>query len=84
MLCLSDKINVVGDTLQVIAQKDTEPATASIIMSTEALFALLAGVIIAGDRPDAKELAGCVCMMLAIILVQLPERNVVKKKSILK
>lgn len=68
----------VGNTLQVVAQKDTEPATASIIMSMESLFALLAGIALAGESPSVKELFGCALMMAAIILVQLPQKKKLK------
>ena len=63
----------IGNTLQVIGQKYTEPSVASVIMSMEALFALLAGIALSGDRPDLKELIGCALMMASILLVQLPE-----------
>ena len=65
----------VGNTFQVIGQKYTEPSVASIIMSMEAVFALLAGIALAGERPDLKELIGCALMMASILLVQLPERK---------
>jgi len=62
----------VGYTLQIIAQRYTDPTVASLLMSLEAVFAALAGAIILGERMSVKELAGCVIMFVAIILVQLP------------
>ncbi len=62
----------VAYTLQIVAQKDTEPAVASIIMSMESLFALLAGAAFSGVMPPARALVGCALMMVAILLVQLP------------
>lgn len=65
----------VAYTLQIVAQKDTEPAVASIIMSTESLFALLAGMVFSQTIPMARELIGCAFMMAAIILVELPQKK---------
>ncbi len=65
----------VAYTLQIVAQKDTEPAVASIIMSMESLFALLAGIAFSRELPEFRAIMGCIFMMAAIILVQLPEKG---------
>ncbi|MBR5943323.1 MAG: DMT family transporter [Lachnospiraceae bacterium] len=65
----------VGYTLQIIAQRYTEPTVASLLMSLEAVFAVLAGAILLGERMSAKELIGCAIMFTAIILVQLPVKT---------
>ena len=65
----------VAYTLQLVAQKDTEPATASIIMSMESLFALLAGALFSQTMPSMRAIGGCAFMMAAIILVQLPQKE---------
>ncbi len=65
----------VAYTFQIIGQKDAEPAVASIIMSMESLFALLAGIIISGNQPTMRSLMGCAFMMVAILLVELPEKK---------
>lgn len=65
----------VAYTLQIVAQKDTEPTVASIIMSMESLFALLAGAAFSGVMPGPRSLVGCGFMMVAIILVQLPQKE---------
>ena len=62
----------IGYTLQMIAQKMTDPTTASLIMSLESVFAALSGTIFIHETMQAKEIAGCIVMFLAIILVQLP------------
>jgi len=64
----------VAYTLQIVAQKNTDPSVASIIMSLESLFALLAGIVF-GENPSARELFGCFLMLLAIMLVQLPDKK---------
>ena len=62
----------VGYTLQIIAQKFTDPTIASLLMSLESVFAVLAGAILLHERMTPRELAGCVVMFVAIVLVQIP------------
>jgi len=65
----------MGYTLQILAQRDAEPAIASLLMSLESVFAVLAGWIILKDALSLRELAGCVMMMGGIVLAQLPEKK---------
>lgn len=65
----------VGYTLQIIAQKNTNPTVASLLMSLESVFAALAGWLLLGEVFTGRELAGMVLMMGAVILAQLPERG---------
>ena len=65
----------VGYTLQIVAQRWTDPTVASLLMSLEAVFAALAGALILGERMTSRELIGCAVMFLAIILVQIPLPN---------
>ena len=70
----------IGYTLQIVAQKFTDPTIASLLMSMESVFAVIAGALILSERMSARESAGCVIMLAAVILVQLPggkknERN---------
>ena len=62
----------VGYTLQIIAQRYTDPTVASLLMSLESVFAAIAGALLLGERMAPRELAGCVVMFAAIVLVQLP------------
>ena len=62
----------VAYTLQIVAQKDAHPTTASVLMSFESVFAVLAGVVLLGDRMTAWEWTGCAVMFAAVILAQLP------------
>lgn len=61
----------IGFTLQVFGQSKVNPALASLIMSLEAVFALLGGMAFLGERLSGRELLGCALMMAAVILVQL-------------
>ena len=64
----------VGYTLQIVAQRGTDPTIASMIMSFESVFAVLSGMFF-GETLTAREGIGCVLMFFAIILSQLPERK---------
>lgn len=68
----------VAYTLQIIGQKNMNPAIASLILSLESCFAVLAGWIVLGQKLSVRESVGCILMFMAIILAQLPEKN--KKK----
>ena len=65
----------VGFTLQIIAQKDTDPAIAALLMSFEAVFAVLTGFLILSEVLTARELLGCILMFTAIVIAQLPNRE---------
>ena len=62
----------VGYTLQIVAQRYTDPTVASLLMSLESVFAAIGGALILGERMSGRELAGCAVMFAAIVLVQLP------------
>lgn len=64
----------VAYTLQVVGQKYAEPASASIIMSFESVFAAISGWIILGEVMKISQILGCAFMFLAIVLVQLPDK----------
>ena len=62
----------VGYTLQVVAQKGVHPAVASLILSLESVFSVLAGyVLMPGSSLTAWEIAGCVLVFAAVAMVQL-------------
>ncbi len=62
----------IGYTLQIVAQKHTDPAVASLLMSLESVFAVIAGALILNEVMSIRELTGCIIMFAAIILAQLP------------
>ena len=65
----------IAYTLQIIGQKHTKPAVASLLMCLESVFAVLAGWVILQEALSARELIGCVVMFVAIILTNLPEKK---------
>lgn len=65
----------VAYTLQIVAQKDTDPTVASLLLSLESVFAVISGVILLHEHIAARELMGCVIMFVAIIIAQLPSKE---------
>lgn len=65
----------VAYTLQIIGQKNLDPTVASLILCMESVVSVLAGWVILGQSLSPKELFGCVLVLAAVILVQLPERQ---------
>ena len=65
----------VAYTLQILAQKDSNPTVVSLLLSLESVFATLAGAILLHDQMSGKEYLGCVLMLAAVVLAQLPERE---------
>ncbi|GAA0794660.1 DMT family transporter [Clostridium sp. AF19-22AC] len=65
----------VAYTLQIIAQKNTDPTVASLILSMESVFAALAGWVLINETLSPKEIFGCVLVFTAIILAQLPQKR---------
>lgn len=60
----------IAYTLQITAQKDADPTSASLIMSLESVFAVLAGWLVLGESLSRKELIGCLFVFIAVILAQ--------------
>ena len=65
----------VAYTLQIIAQKNADPTVASLLLSLESVFSVLAGWVLLGQELSLKERFGCVLIFCAIILAQLPEKK---------
>ena len=64
----------VGYTLQIVGQKGINPTLASLCMSLESVFSLLAGIVLLGEFFSMRETLGCVLMFIAIVLAQLPDK----------
>ncbi len=71
----------VAYTLQIIGQEGLNPTVASLLMSLESVFSVIAGWVILKESMSPRELTGCMIMFAAIILAQLePDRKWQKKK----
>ncbi len=65
----------IAHTLQVIGQRDAKPAQAAIILSLEAVFAVILGWMILSEELTFRFLAGSVLMLSGMLLAQIqPDR----------
>jgi len=58
-------------TLQAIGQKGLNPTAAALIMSLEAVFSVIGGMLILGEVLTVREAVGCGLMFVAVVLAQL-------------
>lgn len=61
----------IAYTLQIVAQDKVKPTIASLTMSLESVFAVLAGWAILGEQLSPREICGCAIMMVAIVFAQI-------------
>lgn len=60
----------VAYTLQIIGQEGLHPTVASLLMSLESVFSVIAGWLILKESMSPRELTGCIIMFAAISLAQ--------------
>jgi drug/metabolite transporter (DMT)-like permease len=72
----------IGFTLQAVGQRYANPSEAALIISLEAVFAVVGGVVILHEKMSGREILGCVLMFAAVILAQLPIGNKPKDAEI--
>jgi len=65
----------IGYTLQMIGQKYTEPTLASLVLCLESVFAAIGGWILLGEGLTTRELFGCILMLSASVIAQLPSKS---------
>lgn len=81
-LCYSGFIvSGLSFTLQIIAQRSVNSSVAALILSGEAVFALLAGWLFLGESVVSKQLIGCSLMLAGMLISQWPERKELAVKS---
>jgi len=61
----------IAYTLQVVGQKFATPAHAAIVLSLEAVFGVLGGYLLLGERMGLQEIAGCMLMLSGMLVSQL-------------
>ncbi len=66
----------IGFTLQVAAQKHVKPKYTGLILSLEAAFAVIGGYLILGERLEPTAVAGCVLMLIGLLMAQYREQIV--------
>lgn len=72
----------VGYTLQIIGQKGMHPAVASLILSMESVVAAVSaylayklGFLRADQSMTGRQISGCVIVLAAVLLVQMPVKH---------
>lgn len=63
----------VAYTLQTLGQRSVPPVVASLILSFEAVFSVMAGWFLLEERLSAREGVGCALILAAIIFVQVQD-----------
>ena len=61
----------VAYTLQILAQKGSNPTVVTILLSLESVFAVISGAIILHQQMTVREYIGCAVMFIAVILAQI-------------
>ncbi len=70
-------------TLQILGQKHTKPAQASLIMSLESVFSVFGGWMFLNEALTLKELLGCAFIFAGIIAAQLTPKEKTHGKELL-
>jgi len=68
----------VAYTLQIVGQQGVNPTVASLLMSLESVFSVIAGWILLNEKMGGRELSGCALIFCAVILAQLPMKEKAK------
>lgn len=71
----------IAYTLQVIGQKNAKPSHAALIMSLEAVFGTLGGLIILNEQLGFRGYLGCALMLGGILITQYPNLKNLKKAA---
>ena len=61
----------IAYTLQIVGQKNSEPAVASILLSLESVFGALFSAMFLSERMSAKEYVGCAVVLLAVLISEI-------------
>jgi drug/metabolite transporter (DMT)-like permease len=65
----------IAYTLQIVGQKKAPPTHAAIIMSLEAVFAVIGGMVVLSETMSGRQWMGCAFMLCGMLLAQLPTAN---------
>ena len=71
----------VAYTLQILGQRDLNPAVASLIMCLESVFSALGGWLLLHQNLSFRESSGCVLLFAAVVLAQLPLGRLMRSKA---
>lgn len=65
----------VAYTLQIVGQNGINPSVASLLMSLESVFSVLAGMLLLHETMSGREVLGCVLVFAAVIFAQIEFKN---------
>ena len=71
----------VAYTLQILGQRDLNPAIASLIMCLESVFSALGGWLLLHQSLSGREVFGCALIFAAVVLAQLPLEQLRRAKK---
>lgn len=71
----------IAYTLQVVGQKNAKASHAALIMSLEAVFGALGGLIILNENLGARGYLGCALMLAGILISQYPNLRKMKEAA---
>ena len=74
----------IAYTLQILAQKNSNPTVVTLLLSVEAIFATAATVLALGHWMSGREMFGSFLMLVAVALAQLPSRVYEKLSCLLR
>lgn len=74
----------VAFTFQVLGQKYTEPALASMLLCLESVFSVLFAFLLLHQQLCTIEYIGCAIMFVAILLAQIPAKKKISEPTSLK
>ncbi len=69
----------IAYTLQIVGQKNTEPAVASILLSLESVFGAVFSAMFLHERMSAKEYAGCAVVLIAVLISEIDIKSLLGK-----
>lgn len=64
----------IAYTLQIFGHKATKPILATLILSSEAIFAVIGGMLILNETLTINEWFGCFVMFIGIVISQIPNK----------
>lgn len=69
----------IAYTLQIVAQRNINPAVGSIIMSLESVFGVIGAAVVFNEQMTDREYLGCAIVFVAVLLSQLDFSHFKKK-----
>ena len=71
----------IAYTAQILGQRDTPPAVASLILSLESVFGVIGAAVFLGESMTAREIVGCAVVFLSVLLAETDVKALFSKKK---